>query len=175
MAGGPQRLFFALLLPPALRERIAVAAAEVERSHPSGARPTAPDRYHVTLHFLGNHDPVPDALIAAARAGGDATPPRRFEWRLDQAGSFGAGVRWLSGPPGDGLLALHRELGEALTHAGVGLETRPFVPHLTIARGARAPLGHAPIDPLSWHVDGFALVLSRPGRPYEILHRWGTE
>ena len=47
-----------------------------------------------------------------------------------------------------------------------------FVPHLTIVRDARAPLGRTAIDPLAWDIDGFALVESRPGRPYEILQRW---
>jgi 2'-5' RNA ligase len=70
------------------------------------------------------------------------------------------------------LQALWRDLGDALARRGVRLPRESgFAPHVTIVRDARAPLGRAPIDPLGWAVDGFALVLSRPGRPYEILYR----
>jgi len=171
--GDVQRLFFALVPPPALRDRIAAAAAAVERAHPSGGRMLKPDRYHLTLRFLGDFDPLPPSLADAARAAGDAVPLRPFELLLDHAGSFGRnGVRWLGGPGSDALQALWRDLGDALARRGVRLPRETsFAPHVTIARAARAPLGRTPIDPLSWPVDGFALVLGRPGRPYEILHR----
>ena len=170
---GLHRLFFALFPPPALRERIAGVAAGVERAHPSGGRLLKPDRYHVTLRFLGDFDPLPPSLPDAARAAGDAVPMRRFELLLDHAGSFGGnGVRWLGGPPNDGLQALWSDLGDALARQGIRVLRQGFVPHLTIARDARAPLGRTAIDPLAWDIDGFALVESRPGRPYEILKRW---
>jgi 2'-5' RNA ligase len=168
-----RRLFFALFPPGSLRDRIAGAAAGVERVQPSGGRLLKPDRYHLTLHFLGDFDPLPPSLPEAARTAGDAVPPRRFEWLLDHAGSFsGNGVRWLGGPASDGLQALWSELGDALARQGIRVVRRGFVPHLTIARDARTPLGRTAIDPISWVVDGFALVESRPGRPYEILQRW---
>ena len=71
----------------------------------------------------------------------------------------------------DALQALWSDLGNALARQGVRVVREGFVPHLTIARDVRAALTHAPIDPVSWRVDGFALVESRPGRPYGILHR----
>lgn len=170
--GGLHRLFFALVPPPAVRERIAQAAAAVERSHPSGGRLLKPDRYHVTLRFLGDFDPLPPSLPDAARAAADAVPLEAFDMLLDHAGSFGRnGVRWLGGPPNDALQALWSDLGNALARQGVRVVREGFVPHLTIARDVRAALTPAPIDPVSWRVDGFALVESRPGRPYGILHR----
>lgn len=171
---GLQRVFFALVPPPALCGRIAAAAAAVERAHPSGGRMLKPERYHLTLRFLGDFDPLPPSLPDAARAAGDAVPLPHFELLLDHAGSFGRnGVRWLGASPCDGLQALWRDLGDALARQGIRAARDAFAPHLTIARAARAPLGRIPIDPLSWAVDGFALVLSRPGRPYEIRQRWG--
>ena len=160
--GGLHRLFFALVPPPAVRERIAQAAAAVERSHPSGGRLLKPDRYHVTLRFLGDFDPLPPSLPDAARAAGDAVPLRAFELLLDHAGSFGRnGVRWLGGPPNDALRALWSDLGDALARQGVRVLREGFVPHLTIARDARAPLAHVPIEPGSWPGDGLGLVESR--------------
>lgn len=167
------RLFFALLPPASLRDRIADAAAGIERMQPSGGRQLKPDRYHVTLRFLGDFDPLPPSLPTAARAAGDAVPLRRFEWVLDHAGSFdGNGVRWLGGAASDGVQALWCDLGDALARQGIRVARQGFAPHLTVARDARAPLGHVAIDPISWTVDEFALVGSRPGRPYEILQRW---
>lgn len=171
--GGVQRLFFALVPPSALRQRIAAAAADVERAHPSGGRLLKPERYHLTLRFLGDFDPLPPSLPDIARAAGDAVPPSRFELLLDHAGSFGrGGVRWLGGPPCAGLQALWQDLGDALARQGLRVGGETFTPHLTIARHARAALGRTAVDPIPWPVDGFALVLSRPGRPYEILQRW---
>lgn len=168
-----QRLFFALFPSGPSRGRIADAAAGIERTQPSGGRLLKPDRYHVTLRFLGDFDPLPPALPDAARAAGDAVPLRRFEWMLDHAGSFGGnGVRWLGGPSSDGLQALWSDLGDALARQGIRVVRQGFAPHLTIVRDARAPLGRTVIDPISWVVDGFALVEGRPGRPYEILQRW---
>jgi 2'-5' RNA ligase len=171
--GDVQRLFFALVPPPALRDRIAAAAAGVEHAHPSGGRMLNPDRYHLTLRFLGDFDPLPPSLPDAARAAGDAVPLRPFELLLDHAGSFGRnGVRWLGGSGSDALQALWHDLGDALARRGVRLPRESaFAPHVTVVRDARAPLGRTPIDPLSWPVDGFSLILSRPGRPYEILYR----
>ena len=116
---------------------------------------------------------MPPSLPEAARAAGDAVPLRRFDWALDHAGSFGGnGVRWLGGPASEALLGLSSDLGDALARQGIRIVRQGFSPHLTIARNARAPLGRTAIDPLGWPVDGFALVDSRPGRPYEILQRW---
>ena len=170
---GVQRLFFALVPPAPLRARIADAAAAVEQAHPSGGRLLKPDRYHLTLHFLGDFDPLPPALLASARAAGDAVAPPRFELVLDHAGSFrGNGVRWLGTAPCDALPAWRQALGDVLARQRLRLERQGFVPHLTIVRGARAPLARTPIDPIRWPLDGFALLLSRPGRPYEVLHAW---
>jgi 2'-5' RNA ligase len=168
-----QRLFFALLPPADVRDRIGAAARGIEEAHPSGGRLLKPDRYHLTLRFLGDADPLPPMWCDAARAAGDAVRPRRFDLVLDHAGSFcGGRVRWLGGQPSASLLALRQDLDHALARTGLEEAQAPFVPHLTIARDARVPLGPVTIEPIRWPVGGFALVLGRPGRPYEILQRW---
>lgn len=65
------RLFFALLPGLALRSEIAGAASGLERVHRSGGRLLQPERYHLTLNFLGDFQPLPPSLVAAARAAGD--------------------------------------------------------------------------------------------------------
>lgn len=169
----PQRLFFALLPDATLRARIAEAAARIERAHPSGGRPLAPARYHLTLRFLGDFETLPPALIAAARAAGDAVRAQAFTLVLDRVGSFAdSRVRWLGAAADDRLQALRQALDQALAAAGVVLPTDAFAPHLTIVRAAGRPLMPVAIAPLSWSVDGFVLLRSRPGRPYESLQRW---
>lgn len=168
-----QRLFFALFPDAALRARIAEAAAGLERRHPSGGRLLKPERYHLTLQFLGDFQPLPPSLVAAARAAGDAIRMRPFDLMLDHAGSFaGSRVWWLGGARNDALQALWQGLGDALLRAGVRPQRGTFAPHLTIVRDARRQIEPLPIDPLPWRAGGFALVESRPGRPYEILQRW---
>jgi 2'-5' RNA ligase len=167
------RLFFALLPDAGLRSAIAGAASRIERAHPSGGRLLKPERYHLTLNFLGDFQPLPPSLAAAARAAGDAMPMQAFELVLDHAGSFtGSRVWWLGGARSEELQALWHGLGEALARHGVRVQHRGFTPHLTIVRDARRQIEPVAIDPLRWRVDGFALVDSRPGQPYEILQRW---
>ncbi len=167
------RLFFALLPDEALRLEIADAAAGLERAHRSGGRLLKPERYHLTLNFLGDFQPLPPSLVAAARAAGDAMRARAFELVLDHAGSFaGSRVWWLGGARSEELQALWQGLGDGLARQGVRVQHRGFTPHLTIVRDARRQLEPVTIDPLRWQVDGFALVDSRPGRPYGILQRW---
>ena len=167
------RLFFALLPDAGLRANIAATSAGLERAHHSGGRLLEPERYHLTLRFLGDFQPMPPALAAAARAAGDAVGARAFELVLDHAGSFASSrVWWLGGARSEELQALWQGLGDGLARQGVRVPRGGFTPHLTIVRDARRALEPVAIEPLRWQVDGFALVDSRPGRPYEILQRW---
>jgi len=168
-----QRLFFALLPDAGLRARIAETAASLERVHGSGGRLLMAERYHLTLQFLGDFQPLPPALVVAARKAGDAMQPQAFDFVLDHAGSFpGSRVWWLGGQRNEALHGLQQGLGTALLRAGARMQRGSFAPHLTIARDVRHQIEPIPVDPIHWRVGGFALVESRPGQPYEILQRW---
>ena len=175
-AGEMHRLFFALWPDDALRDRIAATTAELIGEHAPGGRPLKPERYHVTLQFLGDFQPLPprlrdDALAAAATVRAPA-----FELPLDCVGSFrGANVWWLgSHATPAGLRTLWDALGHALAQRRVPVKTNGgFVPHLTVQRDVRRHIASTPVAPaLSWPVREFVLVDSRPGRPYELLGRW---
>lgn len=91
--------------------------------------------YHVTLHYLGRQPVARMEALAAALAEvcGD-----RFPLILSGAGSFrGEGssqVLWVGVEPAAELLALHARVAVAITAAGLPLESRPYHPHLTVAR-----------------------------------------
>jgi len=171
--GGVQRLFFALLPDAPLRARIAAVAADLAHAHAAGGRLLVPERYHLTLNFLGDFLPLPPALVDSVCAAADDVRMAAFDLTLDRAGSFaGSRVWWLGTSQALPAQALWRSLGDALVRRGVRAQPGAFTPHLTIVRDARHALAPCAIDPLQWRVDGFALVRSRPGRPYDILQRW---
>ena len=119
------RLFVSLRPPP---EAVADLQAELAQW------PSPPDRWHLTLAFLGevaDAGPV-DAALAAGLAG--APSP---ELRLAGSGTFGRTV-WV-GVDGDldGLHELAHRTSVAVRQAGVPLERRRFRPHLTVGRAGR--------------------------------------
>ena len=82
-------------------------------------------------------------------------------------------VAWLgcSETP-DALAALQQQLGARLQTCGYRPETRPYHPHVTMARKVESSdPNHADFAPLSWRVDNFALVEVQPGRKWRTLSR----
>jgi 2'-5' RNA ligase len=82
---------------------------------------------------------------------------------LDRIGAFrGANVTWLapSAPP-PWLGPLAEAVRRGLDEAGIAYDRKPFVPHLTLARGARAPA--AEVEPLV--VSGWRVALVASGGP----------
>lgn len=163
------RLFLALWPDAAVLEQL-VALAD-GWSWPAQARRMAPPKLHVTLHFIGN---VPAARLPDLRAG------LEVEWSgcdlaLDRATVWPGGIAVLEATHVPAALArLHADLAEKLRELGLPVESRPYRPHVTLARkacGATAP----PFAPLRWRaVPGYALVHSvGGGRGYETLQSFG--
>jgi 2'-5' RNA ligase len=173
---GMHRLFFALWPDDALRRRIDETAAQLEREHHPGGRRLRADRYHLTLQFLGDFQPLPPRLVDDACAAADTVRVPPFELMLDCAGSFrGSNVWWLGAHAmPDGLQRLWDGLGQALAQARVRVKSpsQPFAPHLTVQRDARRHIASLPITPLRWRVGQFALIDSQPGRPYTVVRSW---
>lgn len=139
-AGATERLFVGVPVPAETRAACR-ALIEPVRTAPFGrfARWVQVDTLHVTLRFLG--DTAPDVVPAVAAAVETAMADRRaFEIRLAGAGSFppsGRKIRalWLGIERGaDELGTLVEALSEPLAAVGWPPETRPFRPHLTVAR-----------------------------------------
>ena len=131
------RLFLAVDPPPGAVTALADALVPL-RELPGAPRWTAPDRWHLTLLFLGQvpADRLP-ALTDRVAPAVAATPPLTL--RLAGGGRFGShrrpAVCW-AGVDGDvaELTALAGRLADAARGAGLPVEDRPFRAHLTLGR-----------------------------------------
>jgi len=166
------RAFLALPLPDAAISSLIRIQAALPLT-----RPVAPENLHLTLVFLGEQtEPVLQGLhddLTALRAPG-------FDLQLAGIDHFGAEIRQVHATlaPQPALAALQAKLAQAARRAGIGLDRRRFVPHVTLARGASDPLMLAralprlPPMPAPFAVTGYALMrstLTRHGSEYDIL------
>jgi RNA 2',3'-cyclic 3'-phosphodiesterase len=132
-----QRLFVAVTPPEQARADLYRALAPV-RDAPGAPRWTTPDRWHLTLLFLGR---VPAEVVGPLADGVGpvvaATPSVTL--RLAGGGRFGSRRRpqvcW-AGVAGeaDALAALAVRLAGVARTLGLPVEDRPFRPHLTLGR-----------------------------------------
>jgi 2'-5' RNA ligase len=137
------RCFVAVLLPEQVRISLAAVGAEL-RERTRGLSWVRSDNLHLTLRFLGGIEPATLAHVSAAVTEAAATVVP-FTVRLGGVGGFPGGraprVLWagvLAG--GEEMGTLHAVLETALAARGIPRESRPFHPHVTLAR-ARDPRG----------------------------------
>jgi 2'-5' RNA ligase len=164
------RLFFALWPGEEQRSRLLAVLSALPRHH---GREPHPDDLHITLAFLGDLDPE---RRACAERAADAVRCKAFSLLLDRVGYWARPrILWCGASDcPEPLLRLLGDLNRGLRACGLVPDSRPFVPHVTLARKA-SPIDPRPVDPpLLWPVDAFALVVSRLGeRPsYQVLRRW---
>jgi RNA 2',3'-cyclic 3'-phosphodiesterase len=152
------RLFLALW--PSDAERAALEHDRARWSWPPGCAQVSPEKLHLTLHFLGA---VPRQRLHALQAGLHV-PFEPFTLHLDQPAlwTHGVAVLGMSRVPA-ALQTLRAQLGEALLALAVPVETRPFRPHVTLARHAAGAVAPPTPPTLSWRVRAYALVESVPG------------
>ncbi len=140
----PLRLFFALWPPEQVRRRL-WRSIEPMRHAVDGVRWVPPERYHLTLRFLGD---VPaelvEDLVAAAQA---LEAEKPFRATLGSVGAFprraSPRVYWVS-VKARPLPRLGELLDAALLARGFPARKRRFQPHLTVGRarprGSTRPL-----------------------------------
>ncbi|HWI77980.1 MAG TPA: RNA 2',3'-cyclic phosphodiesterase [Ramlibacter sp.] len=163
------RLFLALW--PDARTRAAIAACQQAWTWPPAAAPVAAQRLHLTLHFIGN---VPEERLphVVARLRVDVDP---FELSLDRAEVWPNSVAVLQPrhAPRE-MIQLHRKLADALLELKLPVESRPFRPHVTLARRARGALPPPRDAGVPWPAnDGYVLAQSLPGGAgYRVLERF---
>lgn len=166
--GETARLFIALWPEPALASALQALCGACTGGAKN--RVVAPNRVHLTLHFLGNlpRQQVP-ALVSALRV-----PFQPFEL------SFSHCEQWPHGllvampdtvtPP---LARLHATLNEVLQGLGQLVDERQFRPHLTLARRHAEPLPVPKGPPLRWPITGYVLVESQTTGAYQVVQAYG--
>jgi RNA 2',3'-cyclic 3'-phosphodiesterase len=168
------RLFFALWPGEDVRNAIAARATDFDAACAPGGRAVAPQRYHLTLQFLGSFAGLPEATVEGAIAAGQQVCAPEFTLLLDRIGSFEHNrVWWLGCDLSPALRHLHGELRSALAAVGLRADVAPFVPHVTLGRGQKQRLQPQAVDPLAWPLRDFVMVDSAAGAPaYRIVRRW---
>jgi RNA 2',3'-cyclic 3'-phosphodiesterase len=166
-------LFFSIFPDQAAAVRIANTAEHFRRAYGLKAAPLLTDRFHVTVHGLGNYDGLPRSVVAKAIAAGAAVTERPFDVAFDRITSFaGNGALVLRGRDGvDDLVMFHQTLAIAMWNSGLCASLQ-FTPHITLLYDGRRIEQHF-IEPIRWTVRDFVLVHSLRGRTKHIpLERW---
>jgi 2'-5' RNA ligase len=169
-------LFFALQPSDEVRQRIDAAARSLKDAHPSAGRWVKPERYHLTLRYLGAHANLPEALVGSAINAGDLVRVSAFSFSLDTAGSFAnRSIPWWIGcstMPQD-LGVLWDAISACLESLGLHA-TEDRTPHVTILRDAERLLPPTSMEPIEWPVEEFVLIdsLLGPKASYTVLGRW---
>lgn len=134
------RLFIALDIPTEIRERLA-GYMERPRALAPEARWARVEGLHVTLKFIGHVDDAAVENIKAALRPIKAAP---FEVKFSGVGFFpnpnAARVFWAGVDGGNHLPLLASTIDAALEKLGCARETKPYHPHLTLARTNSRPL-----------------------------------
>lgn len=175
------RLFVALRPPPQIRASLRTLMADVP-----GARWQSDAQLHLTLRYIGDVDASAADRIAAALAGVRAPP---VELQLAGVGTFDRRGRvhtlWAGVAPHDALAALQDTVDRALVGIAPPPDPRPFVPHITLARGALGPDAaaaithwqhrHAALAAPPFGVSMLSLydsILSDAGAAYREIQAW---
>ncbi len=170
------RLFFAIFPDADAAERIARLAQQLRDEHDLTGRPLALDRFHVTLHHLGDYVGLRPDVVAMAGAAAAAVSMPPFDVVFDCAASFSSTPRnrpfVLRG--GEGLAALtafQQALGMAMKRTGARV-TSSYTPHMTLLYDDRCVAGQA-VETIRWTVREFVLVHSQLGQGRHLpLARW---
>jgi 2'-5' RNA ligase len=142
------RLFVAVWPDDATRRRLSGLQLELGRT--KGLRFVGPERWHVTLRFLGEVPEHAVGLVSDALVKGAAAFPGPLECRLGPATAWFTGVRVLY-LPAAGLDALAAAVHAAtLPDVAAPAEAEPaFNGHLTLARSKGRRLGVAALGEMA--------------------------
>ncbi|BAO44854.1 RNA 2',3'-cyclic phosphodiesterase [Thiolapillus brandeum] len=171
MGSRNRRLFFALWPDDALRRELAALQTLLPQGQGNWVHGSD---LHMTLQFLGAVRPDQQACVsqAAARVQGHS-----FELEITHLDYWARPrIAWAgpeTTPPA--LLQLVADLGQNLESCGFKAEQRPYRPHVTLVRKT-PPSGRIRLArPITWTVEHFALLESRPGGEppwYHVVESW---
>lgn len=165
-----ERWFFAIWPEPGAREAL---TGQLDALIPPRARRTHPLDLHLTLVFLGEID---TERLRCAEAAAGALRGDPFPLRIDRVGWFPRSRVLWCGPsttpaPLQGLFA---DLQDQLRTCGFTPESRPYQPHVTLARDVRRRPQIRPLAPVEWTVSTLVLAAGQSGGVprYQVHRRW---
>lgn len=167
-----RRLFLALWPDDDVRRRLRYLLDTTLRIRSGRPEPIA--NLHVTLVFIGN---IPGERVNAIERAVADVSGTAFELLLERVGYWGRPrIMWLgSRETPSALLSLVKDLRAALVPCGITAETRPYLPHMTLARKVQHPPFTGVVEQVTWRVDTFSLLESVPlerGSAYRELAAW---
>lgn len=175
-----RRLFFAVWPPPDAIGRLQRAIEPLRADCPDWLRWQAPERWHVTLLFLGDRT-QDDRDLATVIGAGLAATTLAAPLAITGFGRFGS-VLWAGVTGAEWLVPLHRDLRRRLQPRG---ERQRFRAHVTLARARSRRVPTELLDRLGsfegppWTPAELTLVASTigPHPRYEVLEgfRFSTE
>lgn len=125
------RLFIGIPLAPEVVRELAAISARL-RKPDDGLRWSAPETWHITLQFLGSTTPEQYSCVNSGLRDVRCTP---FPIHLEGLAFFDrSGVFFTDVPPTPELVKLQKMITTVTQSCGFEPETRPYHPHITLAR-----------------------------------------
>ena len=172
------RLFFAVFPDADAAARIAQLAQQLRAEHGLHGKPLKPERFHVTLHHLGDYAGLPQDIVAMASQGAAAVALPPFDIAFDRAASFCSTPRnrpfVLQGDGGVAAVTVFQQaLGVEMTKVGLGRWAKSaYTPHITLLYDDRCVAEQA-VETIAWTAHEFVLVHSLIGQTRHVpLARW---
>ena len=153
------RLFIAILLTEEMKTALIEAQNQMYENGVAGNY-SPEENLHLTLAFIGEYPDAEEVMEILSSV--YFTP---FDLSLDRFGSFGE-TWWAGISDCPALNAVVRRIRRALADAGIPFDRKPFRPHITLVRKARAQRGLPELEALNafMHVNSFCLMRSDRGK-----------
>lgn len=170
------RLFLGMFPDAATARTIEAFAASVCNEHQVRGKPLLRDRFHVTLHHLGDYVELPPGRVDAALAAIARIEVAEFRIEFARLGSFRGRLgnhpcvllrdpAAADDPARNGVHTLWHEARVQLAAEGFASSLgREFTPHVTLLYGDRRLPVTIPVEPIAWTVRDIVLVHSLLGR-----------
>lgn len=181
-----------LFLGLELSETIKADLASYLPTQSKHLRLVKPALFHITLHYLGEIER--ERVLHVLQQCNQSLVCEPFELTISSLGYFGKkqkpSVLWAGLDPCDALSNLHQALIPVMAACELEVDSRPYHPHITLARGRwrSKPLKEdqdildtfyrQSFQPIQYRVNSFVLFESKvteQGRSYPVIQRFNLK